>query len=176
MDVIGMKRLNTQGLEFEVLCESDEKDNDGRNLYLVRFSDTGYEAVFHKRHIKTGKIKDRLTPSVSGVGCMGYINNGKRDFPREYSVWRSMIARCYRKTHRDYKSYGGKGVTVCKRWLRFDLFLEDLKNVDGYDHDRFSNGEIELDKDLKQRNIDNKVYSLETCVFLSCDENNRLNK
>lgn len=38
-----------------------------------------------------------------------------------------MLDRCYRETHTDYHSYGGRGITVCDRWLEsFVSFLEDM--------------------------------------------------
>ena len=66
---------------------------------------------------------------------------------REYSSWRSMINRCTNPKSIDYPRYGGRGIKVCDRWLKFENFLEDMgrrpegmtidrKNVDGdYVHD-----------------------------------------
>lgn len=35
--------------------------------------------------------------------------------------------RCYNPKCRDYHYYGGRGITICKRWLTsFDNFLEDM--------------------------------------------------
>lgn len=45
----------------------------------------------------------------------------------EYSVWKSMKNRCYTKTHKDYASYGGRGIIVCERWKdSFENFLADM--------------------------------------------------
>lgn len=45
----------------------------------------------------------------------------------EYNSWRAMRARCLFKSHEAYKNYGGRGITVCKRWVdSFDNFLEDM--------------------------------------------------
>lgn len=43
-----------------------------------------------------------------------------------YRVWNNMIHRCTYSRHASYKNYGGRGITVCKRWLRFEKFLEDM--------------------------------------------------
>ncbi len=44
-----------------------------------------------------------------------------------YSVWQGMKARCYNKNGEAYKSYGGRGITVCERWRNsFDLFQQDM--------------------------------------------------
>jgi hypothetical protein len=37
-----------------------------------------------------------------------------------------MKARCTRTTHRYYADYGGRGITVCERWLDFAAFYEDM--------------------------------------------------
>lgn len=34
-----------------------------------------------------------------------------------YPRWHGMISRCTNPDHGDYKSYGGRGITVCDRWL-----------------------------------------------------------
>lgn len=40
-----------------------------------------------------------------------------------------MKARCLRPTHPSYKDYGGRGITVCDRWIGLDgfrHFIEDM--------------------------------------------------
>jgi hypothetical protein len=45
----------------------------------------------------------------------------------EYSSWISMKQRCYNPKSTPYDSYGGRGITVCDRWLEsFDNFYEDM--------------------------------------------------
>lgn len=43
-----------------------------------------------------------------------------------FSIWCSMLARCNNKKSNAYKDYGGRGITVCKRWESFENFLEDM--------------------------------------------------
>lgn len=35
---------------------------------------------------------------------------------RVYNIWRKMLNRCYVPNADGYQYYGGKGITVCKRW------------------------------------------------------------
>ena len=118
--------------------------------------------------------------SVCGVGCLGLMSdgtrprtkiNGKRT--REYEVWKSMLNRCYsEKSLKRNPTY--KDCYVCDRWLCFANFLEDLPLIEGYELWRDNpNQRISLDKDLKQQGIKNKVYSLETCCFISSSDNNK---
>jgi len=45
----------------------------------------------------------------------------------EYCAWRNMRRRCYQTNHHKYRLYGGRGITVCDRWLNsFAAFLEDM--------------------------------------------------
>ena len=43
-----------------------------------------------------------------------------------YSVWHSMICRCYKKTNSRYYSHGARGIIVCNRWLKVENFIEDM--------------------------------------------------
>lgn len=44
-----------------------------------------------------------------------------------YGVWRSMKARCYSPSAEGYKYYGGRGITVCDRWLEsYENFASDM--------------------------------------------------
>lgn len=44
-----------------------------------------------------------------------------------HGTWRGMLERCYRTTHRSYKDYGGRGISVCDSWREsFENFLKDM--------------------------------------------------
>ena len=62
-----------------------------------------------------------------------------------YSVWNSLFTRCYYPVGRSSHCYLGKGITVCKRWFDFELFLEDVGDrPKGYSLDRIDgNGNYE---------------------------------
>lgn len=49
---------------------------------------------------------------------------------RIYRTWRGMRARCEDPLTKGYKHYGGRGITVCERWQKFENFYEDMR--DGY--------------------------------------------
>jgi len=61
--------------------------------------------------------------------------------------------------------YGGKGVVVCDRWHRFDLFAFDIEKIPGFDKEKFDNRKLRLDKDLLSN--ESKIYSPETTVWIS---------
>jgi hypothetical protein len=56
----------------------------------------------------------------------------------EYSIWKAMRKRCTNKNDKYYFLYGGRGITVCKRWDDFANFYTDmgLKPTQGHSIDR----------------------------------------
>jgi hypothetical protein len=38
-----------------------------------------------------------------------------------------MVQRCTNPNHIYWKNYGGRGITVCEKWMKFESFLADMK-------------------------------------------------
>jgi hypothetical protein len=59
----------------------------------------------------------------------------------EYNVWGVMKNRCLSKKNKNYKHYGGRGIKICKRWLKFENFISDMGRRPSSKHsiDRFPN-------------------------------------
>lgn len=48
-------------------------------------------------------------------------------FRSEYNSWRDAVRRCTNQEHPKWEYYGGRGITVCERWLHsFENFLADM--------------------------------------------------
>lgn len=45
---------------------------------------------------------------------------------RTFQSWFNMIVRTHYSSHEAYKNYGGRGITVSRRWYDFQLFLQDM--------------------------------------------------
>ncbi len=43
-----------------------------------------------------------------------------------WAIWHSMRQRCTNPNRDDYKYYGGRGISVCKRWDSLVAFIEDM--------------------------------------------------
>lgn len=77
-----------------------------------------------------------------------YHHGGSRT--PEYRSWSGMKRRCYDKNNPKYGRYGGRGITVCERWLGRDGFPNFLADIGkrpspGYSLDRIDNdGDYEL--------------------------------
>jgi hypothetical protein len=64
----------------------------------------------------------------------------------EYRSWRCMLDRCYYEGDKSFHRYGGRGITVCKRWQDYSTFLADIgrKPTPAHTLDRINpNGDYE---------------------------------
>ena len=43
-----------------------------------------------------------------------------------YKTWTGMRSRCNNPKDYAYNNYGGRGIEICKRWDKFENFLEDM--------------------------------------------------
>lgn len=56
---------------------------------------------------------------------MALWNHGDKRTP-EYDAWIGMKRRCNNPNSSRYKDYGGRGITVCERWMVVENFLTDM--------------------------------------------------
>ncbi len=57
-----------------------------------------------------------------------------------YQIWAVMKYRCLNPNFKGYARYGGRGITVCERWMVFDNFYEDMGECPkGMSIDRINN-------------------------------------
>ena len=61
--------------------------------------------------------------------CKGKKNpsfrHGLSDTP-EHKIWIDMRQRCSNQNRHNFKHYGGRGITVCERWMTFENFIADV--------------------------------------------------
>ena len=137
---------------------------------------TGKPKLFIKNKINDMAILCEIVVIID-ERRMSMIIQGSRNkatnnvYKKVYSLWKSMIDRCYKETHSYYKWYGGVGITVCDRWKKLDYFIEDIDKIKGFDLDKLLKGELSLDKDILKQG--NKIYCLKYCMFVSKEENNK---
>lgn len=49
-----------------------------------------------------------------------------KSFTPEHITWKGIRARCNNPKNHAFKWYGGRGITVCKRWDKFENFFSDM--------------------------------------------------
>lgn len=115
VDLIGRRFTNL------VVMRRIGTDKFGRATWVCR-CDCGKTTIVPTLHLKTGNTKS--------CGCLRYVNaqNIKHGLAgsRIYMCWHNMIKRCCDLTDKDYHSYGGRGIRVCRRWRRFENFVVDM--------------------------------------------------
>lgn len=108
--------------------------------------------------LSTHQLADRPNAGMTlGVGIMDIRHNeASAEYKRIHKTWVGMLQRCYSEEW-SRKSPTYKDCTVCPEWLTFSNFRKWMLEQDWEG--------LELDKDLLVRG--NKVYSPETCIFVS---------
>lgn len=84
--------------------------------------------------MKNVRVGDLRTGKNKSCGCLTVETNtthgesaGKRKTV-EYTAWNGMKDRCHNPNNPHYKNYGGRGISVCKRWKEsFENFLVDMR-------------------------------------------------
>ena len=90
-DCVGKVCKSLNSGDFKIL-----KYNDARNVE-IQFVNTGFETSVQLTNLRNGNVKDRLTPSVFGVGVLGtkYPSKVNGVQTKEYVLWCHMLTRCY---------------------------------------------------------------------------------
>ena len=80
--------------------------------------DCGNTVVAKEKYLKNGHRKS--------CGCLYGISSTKHGETktRLHKVWESMLARCEYQKHPHFKSYGGRGISVCKEWHEYENFRD----------------------------------------------------
>lgn len=136
---------------------------------------------------KCGKEKPiRLSSLISGCSTTCGCWRDNRTKTSEYNIWRKVMARCLNPNNDNYHHYGGRGITVCDRWLEsFESFLQDMGPRPSHKHsiERVDvNGNYEpsnciwADSKTQGRNKRNSVFMVhngeKVNIKTYCEDNN----
>lgn len=87
--------------------------------------------------------KDLIGGKTRSCGCYRKNETAKRNEThgmskkgeRLYRIWCGMKERCYLKTFKHYKNYGGRGITVCDDWRNDFMTFYNWAMANGYSDD-----------------------------------------
>lgn len=119
--------LDIAGQKFgrlTALTREHERTTGGKIKWKC-ICECGKEVVVPASALKLGNTTScgcKRTDTIREV-C---TTHGMCDSP-EYQIWAAMKARCSYERHKDFHSYGGRGIKVCDRWTgSFEAFYQDM--------------------------------------------------
>lgn len=122
--------------KLSVIKRSDESKR-GEIRWLCR-CDCGAVRSYPGSELRTGR-------TVS-CGCKKKIEPPSKTHGESktklYNVWKTMRRRCYAKTSNRYSYYGGRGISVCDDWAKYENFRDWSYShgyVEGLSLDRIDN-------------------------------------
>ena len=104
---------------------------------VIAFSHTHNKASYWICRCDCGTIRTHqrsalVSMSTGSCGCLrGELLAGRStthgmSHTTEYNSWRGLKQRCQNPNFSKFSIYGGRGITVCERWQRFENFFADM--------------------------------------------------
>lgn len=134
-----MKPLDLAGKKFGKLLALHRVANDKRGaaVWLCR-CDCGNEKPINAAFLKSGHSTTCGCSWGENLRRM-HLKHGLSE-TRAYTIWYDMVRRVTNPREKYYYNYGGRGITVCERWKKFENFLEDMgQPPDGLTIERVDN-------------------------------------
>lgn len=116
--------IRMEGQRFGNLIVLQRTGRQRRYITWLCRCDCGSEVEINGRYLRAGKIK-----SCNKNGHRFHIDRPPSlpaQYPSEYQSWINMRARCTDVKNNKYPIYGGRGITVCERWNKFENFMLDM--------------------------------------------------
>lgn len=93
-----------------------------------------FECAVCKKHFEARFYDVKRTNQNRCKSCASSqtsTTHGKTN-TRLFNIWRGMKLRCLNKNNKDYKNYGGRGITVCDEWENDFLTFYNWAISNGY--------------------------------------------
>lgn len=129
--MMAFKYIDISGLSFGRLKVISHAGTANKGSLWNCLCECGNVAIVRAKCLKSGSTMSCgcLHKQRSAEACIKRLTkHGKTagGNTRVYRIWANMISRCTNANFDSYKYYGGRGITVCNRWLEFTNFLKDM--------------------------------------------------
>lgn len=118
------KQAIEAGTVFGRLTVIGDAAQKGTNSCSRCRCECGKEVVVVNYSLRSGHTRSCGCLSREATGAR-FRKHGKAG-SKLYDVWSAMRKRCENPADPAYGRYGGRGITVCKRWASFVNFLADM--------------------------------------------------
>lgn len=95
-----------------------------RNLLVLVKCDCGNQKIVIANNLRYGTTKS-CGCLATGLRRLAKLRHGMSGTP-EHISWSAMKERCLTSSNPGYIDYGGRGITICDRWMSFEKFYEDM--------------------------------------------------
>lgn len=130
----GRKSKDRIGLRYGRLVVIDSIHIRGLGTGWKCRCDCGEELYAAGSNLETGNTTSCGCYHRSRIRTHGKTKN------RVYTIWKAMCRRCAKESAAEFANYGGRGISVCERWKKFENFLEDMgEPPDGLTIERVDN-------------------------------------
>lgn len=83
------------------------------------------QTLKHSKSLSCGCLSREINSGPKPAISERLTTHGQSKTPI-YKVWAAMLARCSNATNPAYCNYGGRGISVCERWLKYENFIADM--------------------------------------------------
>jgi hypothetical protein len=122
------KILAIKGVRYGRLVVIGEAAMRGTRTFWKFRCDCGSHFEARAQHVRAGGITSCgcfWREYVIPLGNAASRTHGMTGTP-EFKTWDGILQRCDNPRSHMYKYYGGRGIKVCKRWLKFENFFSDM--------------------------------------------------
>lgn len=123
-----MRMIDLTGQKFGRLTVLERAENYKTAARWKCSCDCGNVKVVIGRCLRTGHTKSCgcLSAELAAERHLIHGQSTRQHETEEYRIWMGVTKRCRNENTRIWNSYGGRGIKVCERWLKFENFFEDM--------------------------------------------------
>lgn len=123
-----MIKLDLVGQRFGRLVVQSKFGSVKQKVVWICICDCGKETRVPSAMLRSGNTKSCGCLGIEARNASASASNRTHGMSRTptYESWFNMKRRCFEPSHKSYKDYGGRGITVCEAWLKFEPFLASM--------------------------------------------------